>query len=80
MVQSHFTAHFVPKYRQDIRLRSSSGYSAEGQDSPEYIPVHRVERLAVIHIGCQQPSAEIMQTFGEDTECQDAIYGRLLGC
>ena len=56
------------------------GYSAEGQDSLEYISVHRVERLAVVDIGCQQLSAEVTQTPGEDTECQDAIYGRLLGC
>ena len=27
-----------------------------------------------------QPSAEVTQTLGEDTECQDAIYSRLLGC
>ena len=55
-------------------------YSAEGQDSPEYISVNQVKRLAEIHIGCQQPSSEITQTLGEDTECRDAIYGRLLGC
>ena len=50
-------------------------YFSEGQDSPEYISVHRVERLAEIHIGCQQSNAEVMQTLREDTECQDAIYG-----
>ena len=55
-------------------------YSAEGQDSPEYISVHRVERLAEVHIGCQQPYVEVTQTFREDTECQDAIYDTLLGC
>ena len=56
-------------------------YSAEGQDSPKYISVHRVERLAEIHIGCQQPNAEVTQTLDEDPECQNAIYyGRLLGC
>ena len=53
-------------------------YSAEGQDSPEYISVHRVQRLAEIHIGCPQTNAKV--TLGEDTECQDAIYGRLFGC
>ena len=26
------------------------------------------------------PSVEVTKTLGEDTECQDAIYGRLLGC
>ena len=31
-------------------------------------------------MNCQQPNAEVTQTLGEDTECQDAIYGRLLGC
>ena len=54
------------------------GYTAEGQNSPEYISIHRVERRPEIHIGCQQPNAEITQTLGENTECQDAIYGRLL--
>ena len=56
------------------------GYSAEGQDSPEYISFHRVKHLAEIDIGCQQPSATRTQTFGEETECQGAIYGRLLRC
>ena len=44
----------------------------------DYISVQRVERLMEIHIGCQQPCAEVTQTLSEDTECLDAIYGRLL--
>ena len=35
------------------------GYSAEGQESSEYISIHQIERLAEIHIGCQQHSAEV---------------------
>ena len=76
MVPSHFTAQSVPEYRPDIRLTSFS-------DIPrfsKYISVHRVDRLAEINIGCQQPNTEVTQTLGEDTECQSAIYGRLLGC
>ena len=46
----------------------------------DYISVQRVERLMEIHIGCQQPCAEVTQTLSEDTECQDAIYDRLRGC
>ena len=53
------------------------GFSA--QAFPEYILVHRVECLAEIHIGCQQPNVEVRQTLREDTEFEDAIYGRLLG-
>ena len=56
------------------------GYSAKGPNSPEYSWVHRVDCLVEIHIGCQHPSAEVTQTVSEDTECQDAIYGRLLWC
>ena len=55
-------------------------YPAEGQDFPEYISFQRAERLTEVHIGCQQPNTEVTQTLREDTECQDAIYGRLLGC
>ena len=55
------------------------GHSAEGQDSSEYISVLTVERLAEIHSVCHQPNAEIMQTLNGDTECQDAMYGRVLG-
>ena len=79
MVPSHLTAlctRIQARYQVDELRR----YSAEGQDSPEYISVNRVERLAEIHIGCQQPNAEVTQTLDEDTECQDAIYGKLLGC
>ena len=43
----------------------------------DYISDQRVERLMEIHIGCQQPCAEVTQTLSEDTECQDAIYVRL---
>ena len=56
------------------------GYSAEGQDSPKYISVQRVERLSGIPVGCQQPSVEATQMRNEERECQDAIYGGLLGC
>ena len=48
-------------------------YSAEGQDSSEYFSVHRVERLATIHMGCQQPNTKVTQMLGKDTDCQDAI-------
>ena len=34
------------------------GYSTEGQDFSAYISVHRLERLAEIHIGCLQSSVE----------------------
>ena len=57
-----------------------SGYSVEGKDSPEYVSVHRFERLAEIHISFQQLSAEVTQTLSEDTGYQDAVYGRLLEC
>ena len=33
-----------------------------------------------IHIGFQQPNAEVTQTLGADRECQDAIKGKLRGC
>ena len=32
------------------------------------------------HLGCQHPSAEVAQMLSEDMECQNAIYGRVLGC
>ena len=50
------------------------GYSAEGQNPPEYSSIDRVERLAEIHIGCQQPSAEVTHRLSEYTEYQDGIY------
>ena len=55
------------------------GYFAGDQNPPEYISVHRVERFSEIPIGCQQPTAEVTQSLSEDTECQDAIHGRVLG-
>ena len=55
------------------------GYAKKGQDSQNDISVHRVEHPAKIHIGCQQPTAEVNHTLNEDTECYDAICGRLLG-
>ena len=75
------TAHITlcTKVQAGYQVDELWGYSAEGQDSPEYISVQQVELLAEIHIGCQQPNAEITQTLGEDTECQKSIYGRLLG-
>ena len=79
MMPSHITAlctRIQAGYQVDELLR----YSAEGQDSPEYISFHRVERLAEVHIRYQQRNAEVTQTFGEDTGCQYAIYVRLLGC
>ena len=76
----HLTAQFVPGYRPDYQVDKLWPYSAEGWDSPEYISVNRVERLAEINIGCQQPNAEVTQSLDEDTECQDGIYRRLLGC
>ena len=76
----HYTLQHS-QYQNTGRISSALWqYSAEGQDSPEYISVHRVEHFAEIHLGCQQPRAEVTQTVVEDTECQDAIYGRLLGC
>ena len=77
---SHLTVLSVPDYRPDIRLTSFGGNRRGGHDSPKFISLHRVERLAEIRIGCQQPDAEITQTLIENTECQDATYGRLLGC
>ena len=43
-------------------------YPTKCQCSPEYISIHCVERLAEIHIGWQQPSAEITWTLSADTE------------
>ena len=51
---------------------------SEEEDSPEYISVQRVECLAEIHRYYQRQTPEIAQI--EDTECQDAICGRLLVC
>ena len=79
MGPSHLTA-LCTRIQAGYQVDDLRRYSEEGQDSPEYISVHRVERLAEIHIGCQQPNAEVTQTLVEDTECQDAMYGRLLGC
>ena len=80
MVPSHLAALSVPKYRPNInQFDEIQEYFVEGHDVPEYISVYRVERLAEIHIGCQ-PSAEVTQTLTEDTKCQDAIDGRLVGC
>ena len=66
---------FSTRMQAEYQVDELWGHFAEGQDSPNYISVHRVERFAEIHIGYQQPSAEVTETFGEDTECQDAIYG-----
>ena len=52
----------------------------ENQDSRGFILVQRVKRLAQIHTGCQRPTVENTQTLSEDTDCQDAIYGKFLGC
>ena len=79
MVPSHLKA-LCTKIQAGYQVDELRRYSAEGQDSREYVSVNRVERLAEIHIGGQQPTAEVTQTLGEDMECQDAIYGRLLGC
>ena len=76
MVPPHLTAPSVPEYRPDELWE----YSEDGQDSPEYISVCRVERPPEIHISCQQPSAEVTEMLIEDTERQDAIYSRLLRC
>ena len=54
------------------------GYQAGGQDSPQYISIHRVERCGDPH---RLPAAQCgSHADVENTECQDAIYGRLLGC
>ena len=46
----------------DYQVDELWGYSAEGEDSREYISVHRVKRFAEIHIGCQQPTAEVTRS------------------
>ena len=72
MVLSHLTA-LCTKMQAVYQVDELWGHSAECQDSPEYISVRRVERIAEILIGCQQPIAEVAQTHSEDTDCQDAI-------
>ena len=80
MVPTHITALTVPEYRPDIRLTRFGGILQRARIlQSTYISVHRVNCLAEIHIGCQQPHAEVTQTLGEDTEYHDASYGRLLG-
>ena len=54
-------------------------YSKNGQDFPSQTP-HRHTLPKERDTGCQQPNAKVTQTRGEDTECQDAIYGGLFGC
>ena len=81
MVPSHLRALSVSEYHYLIQagyqVDELWSYCAEGQDSPQYISIHRVERLAEIHIGCQQPTVKVTQTLSEDTECQ--VSGKLLG-
>ena len=79
MVQSQLKA-LCTRIQAGYQVDELWGYSTESQDSPEYISLHRVKRIAEIHIGSQQPCAEAIEMLGEDTECQDAIYGRLFGC
>ena len=74
--QSTFCTRIHARYQVDELWE----YPAEGQDSLEHISVHRVERLTEIYTGSQQPRAEVTQEIVEDTECQDTIHGRLLGC
>ena len=69
---------FCTRVQAGYQVDELRRYSAESQDSPEYVLVHRAERFAEIHIGCQQLDADIAQTLSESAECQDAIYGRLL--
>ena len=79
MVTSHHT-ELSTRIQAGYQVDELRLYSAESQDYPEYNSVHRVERLAEVHISCQQPNAEVTQRLNGDRECQDAIYGRLLAC
>ena len=59
--------HVAKDAKQCLQVRQAKQkvfIIVEGQDSPEYISVHRVERLAEVHMGCQQPNAEVTQTLG----------------
>ena len=60
-------------YQDDERQR----YSSEGQDSPEYIWVHQAERGDPHRL--QSALCRSHTDAQWDTECQDAIFGRLLG-
>ena len=61
----HISQHFsVPEYKRDIRFTSFGG----------------IPRRARILQSTFRFTERLAETLGEDKECQDAIYGRLLVC
>ena len=67
----------VPSSHSSFCTRTQAGYqvhelpgkSEMGPESPEYIRIVQVKCLAEIHIGCEQPTAEVTQMLSEDTKC-----------
>ena len=57
-------------------MTSFGNNSRKGKNSSVYTSVHRGERLAEIHIGCQQPSSDVTQTLSQENLWQDLAWYR----